>query len=63
MSRSVLRREVDDIGKRNINKSSYRNRQLAGKTTTIDEYTKEKIYLNTRKLTKVLSTIIKIIRL
>lgn len=48
MSRSFLRREVDDIGKRNINKSSYRNRQLAGKTTTIDEYTKEKIYLNTR---------------
>lgn len=48
MSRRVSRREVDDIGKRNINKSSYRNRKLAGKTTTIDEYTEEKIYLNTR---------------
>ena len=48
MSRRILRREVDDIGKRNINKSSYRNRQLAGKTTIIDEYTEEKVYLNTR---------------
>ena len=48
MSRKFLRRELDDIGKRNNNKFSYRSRLLAGRTTTVDAYTGEKIYLNKR---------------
>lgn len=48
MTRNVLRKDIDDIGRRNTNKDSYRSRILDGKKTVLDDYTGERIYINNR---------------
>lgn len=48
MGKRFLRYEVDDIGKRNTNKFSYRARVLEGKLSTADAYTRKRIYINNR---------------
>lgn len=52
MGKRFLRYEVDDIGKRNTNKYSYRARVLAGKFSTADAYTRKRVYINNRYSSK-----------
>lgn len=52
MGKRFLRYEVDDIGKRNTNKFSYRARVLEGKLSTADAYTRKRIYINNRYSSK-----------
>ena len=52
MRKRFLRYEVDDIGKRNTNKFSYRARVLEGKLSTADGYTRKRVYINNRYSSK-----------
>jgi domain of unknown function (DUF1994) len=52
MGKRFLRYEVDDIGKRNTNKLSYKSRILAGKFSTADSYTRKRVYINNRYSSK-----------
>ena len=44
MSKIIKRSDVDDVGRRNINKNSFKNRMFDGKRSMEDAYTKEKIF-------------------
>lgn len=51
MTDNIQRKDIDDYGKRNSRKNSYKNRSFAGKRTTIDEYTGEKLYYSSKGIT------------
>lgn len=40
----IKRQDIDDFGKRNSNKDSYKNRYFDGKRSAIDEYTGERVF-------------------
>lgn len=48
MDDEILRNQIDDLGRRNYRKNSYKNRYFKGKRTQIDEYTGEKIYYSSK---------------
>ena len=48
MNEDILRKQVDDLGRRNYRKDSYKNRYFKGKRIQIDEYTGEKIYYSSK---------------
>lgn len=46
--KKISRRDLDDIGKRNINKNSYRYRKFNGQSTMRDEYTGKTIHISSK---------------
>lgn len=44
----LKRDDLDDVGKRNTNKNSYRYRKFDGKRTTLDEYSGETLYISSK---------------
>lgn len=44
----IKRRDIDDFGKRNSNKDSYKNRYFDGKRSAIDEYTGERVFYSSK---------------
>lgn len=46
--KEISRNDLDDIGKRNTNKDSYRSRQFNGQSTMRDEYTGKTIYISSK---------------
>lgn len=45
---NITRQDVDDFGRRNSNKDSYKNRYFNGQRSAVDEYTGEKIYYSSK---------------
>ncbi|MFC3906845.1 hypothetical protein [Clostridium disporicum] len=56
MDDEILRNQIDDLGRRNYRKNSYKNRYFKGKRTQVDEYTGEKIYYSSRNKYKTEKT-------
>ena len=44
----IKRQDIDDFGKRNSNKDSYKNRYFDGKRSAIDEYTGERVFYSSK---------------
>lgn len=46
--KKISRKELDDVGKRNTNKNSYRYRKFNGQDTMLDEYTGKPIHISAK---------------
>lgn len=48
MSEQLNRKDIDDLGRRNNQKDSYKNRIFDGKRTTVDEYSGDTLYYSNK---------------